>query len=77
MILFLLFVLIWLTVAAAVIAVHFWFLSVPVLCVGGTLAVRRRRRNKDLVRRQPGPCDPLVQHIADVRQPRGCFARAG
>jgi Short C-terminal domain len=63
MILFLLFVLIWLTVAAAVIAVHFWFLSVPVLCVGGTVAVRRRRRNKDLARRQPGPCDPWLNEV--------------
>jgi Short C-terminal domain len=63
MIVFLVFMLIWLTITVAVIAVHFWFLSVPVLAVGGTLAVRRQRRQKELMRHRPGPSDPWLNEV--------------
>jgi Short C-terminal domain len=63
MIFFLLFVLIWMVITVAVIAVHFWFLSVPVLCVGGGLAIRRHQRHKQIARRQPGPRDPWLNEV--------------
>src|ERR1700744_5609925 len=63
MIVFLLFMLIWLVIAATVIAVHFWFLSVPLLCVGGGLLVRRQRRKKELARLQPGLRDPWLNEV--------------
>jgi hypothetical protein len=63
MIFFLLFMLIWLTITVAVIAVHFWFLSVPVLAVGGGLVVRRRQRSKQLERHRPGPSDPWLNEV--------------
>jgi hypothetical protein len=63
MIFFLVFMLIWLVVTAAVIAVHFWFLSLPLVCVGGGLAVRRHQRNKQLTRYQPGPRDPWLNEV--------------
>jgi hypothetical protein len=63
MIFFLVFILIWVVITAAVIAVHFWFLSLPLVCVGGGLAIRRHQRNKQLARRQPGPCDPWLNEV--------------
>jgi hypothetical protein len=63
MIVFLVFMLIWLTITVAVIAVHFWFLSVPMLAVGGGLAVRRHQRHKELMRHRPGPSDPWLNEV--------------
>ncbi len=63
MIFFLMFVLIWAVITAAVLAVHFWFLTVPVLCVGGGLAVRRHQRRKQLVHHQAGPSDPWLNEV--------------
>jgi hypothetical protein len=63
MIFFLVFILIWVVITAAVIAVHFWFLTLPLVCVGGGLAIRRHQRNKLLARRQPGPCDPWLNEV--------------
>jgi hypothetical protein len=63
MIVFLLFVLIWLVVAATVIAVHFWFLSVPLLCVGGGLLVRRQKNHRQQARLQPGVRDPWLNEV--------------
>jgi hypothetical protein len=63
MIVFLLFVVIWLVVAATVIAVHFWFLSVPLLCVGGGLLVRRQKNHKQQARLLPGVRDPWLNEV--------------
>jgi hypothetical protein len=63
MIFFLVFILIWVVITAAVIAVHFWFLSLPLACVGGGLAIRRRQRRKELARHQPGPSDPWLNEV--------------
>jgi Short C-terminal domain len=63
MIFFLVFILIWVVITAAVIAVHFWFLSLPLVCVGGGLAIRRHQRRKQLARHQPGPCDPWLNEV--------------
>jgi hypothetical protein len=63
MIFFLVFILIWVVITAAVIAVHFWFLSLPLVCVGGGLAIRRRQRRKQLARHQPGPSDPWLNEV--------------
>jgi hypothetical protein len=63
MIFFLVFILIWVVITAAVIAVHFWFLSLPLVCVGGGLAIRRHQRKKQLARHQPGPCDPWLNEV--------------
>jgi hypothetical protein len=63
MIFFLVFILIWVVITAAVIAVHFWFLSLPLVCVGGGLAIRRHQRRKELARHQPGPCDPWLNEV--------------
>jgi Short C-terminal domain len=63
MIFFLVFMLIWVVITGVVIAVHFWFLSLPLVCVGGGLAVRRRQRNKELARHQPGPRDPWLNEV--------------
>lgn len=63
MIFFLVFILIWVVITAAVIAVHFWFLSLPLVCVGGGLAIRRHQRRKQLARHQPGPSDPWLNEV--------------
>lgn len=63
MIFFLVFILIWVVITAAVIAVHFWFLSLPLVCVGGGLAIRRHQRRKLLARHQPGPSDPWLNEV--------------
>jgi hypothetical protein len=63
MIFFLVFLVIWAVITAAVIAVHFWFLTLPLVCVGGGLAVRRHQHHKQLVRHQPGPCDPWLNEV--------------
>jgi hypothetical protein len=63
MIFFLVFILIWVVITAAVIAVHFWFLSLPLVCVGGGLAIRRHQHRKQLARRQPGPADPWLNEV--------------
>src|ERR1700722_16183720 len=63
MIFFLVFILIWVVITAAVIAVHFWFLSLPLACVGGGLAIRRHQRRKQLAPNQPGPCDPWLNEV--------------
>jgi Short C-terminal domain len=63
MIFFLVFILIWVVITAAVIAVHFWFLSLPLVCVGGGLAIRRHQRRKQLARHQPGPADPWLNEV--------------
>ena len=63
MIFFLVFILIWVVITAAVIAVHFWFLSLPLVCVGSGLAIRRHQRRKQLARHQPGPSDPWLNEV--------------
>jgi hypothetical protein len=63
MIVFLLFMLIWLVIAGTVIAVHFWFLTLPVLCIGGGALIRRRKRQKELARLQPGVRDPWLNEV--------------
>ena len=63
MIFFLVFILIWVVITAAVIAVHFWFLSLPLVCVGGGLAIRRHQHRKQLARHQPGPVDPWLNEV--------------
>ena len=63
MIVFLVFFLIWVVIAAAVVAVHFWFLSLPLVCVGGGLAIRRHQQRKQLERHQPGPSDPWLNEV--------------
>jgi hypothetical protein len=63
MIFFLVFILIWVVITAAVIAVHFWFLSLPLVCVGGGLAIRRHQQRKQLARHQPGPSDPWLNEV--------------
>jgi hypothetical protein len=63
MIFFLVFMLIWVVITGVVIAVHFWFLSLPLVCVGGGLAVRRRQQKKELARHQPGPRDPWLNEV--------------
>jgi hypothetical protein len=63
MIVFLLFMLIWLVIAGTVIAVHFWFLTLPVLCIGGGALIRRRRRHQELARLQPGVRDPWLNEV--------------
>jgi Short C-terminal domain len=63
MIFFLVFILIWVVITAAVIAVHFWFLSLPLVCLGGGLAIRRHQNRKQLARRQPGPADPWLNEV--------------
>ena len=63
MIFFLVFILIWMVITAAVIAVHFWFLTLPLVCVGGGLAIRRHQHRKQLARHQPGPCDPWLNEV--------------
>ena len=63
MIFFLVFILIWVVITAAVIAVHFWFLSLPLVCVGGGLAIRRHQLRKQLARHQPGPSDPWLNEV--------------
>jgi hypothetical protein len=63
MIFFLVFILIWVVITAAVIAVHFWFLSLPLVCAGGGLAIRRHRHRKQLARHQPGPADPWLNEV--------------
>jgi hypothetical protein len=63
MIFFLVFILIWVVITAAVIAVHFWFLTLPLACVGGGLAIRRHQRRKLLARHQPGPADPWLNEV--------------
>ncbi len=57
------FFLIWAVIFAAVVAVHFWFLSLPLVCVGGGLAIRRHQQRKQLARHQPGPCDPWLNEV--------------
>lgn len=60
---FLLFIILWLVITAIVIAVHFWFLSAPVLAASGVFAVRRQRRRRQLERHQPGPRDPWLNEV--------------